>query len=159
VEDPGLMHRLQRSSIVGVDPGTAWKDLAVVDFAVPRDGWPWILQSYSPGREMWCLMLFIEAWGVQQDGSKSSHCSCNVPSSVIVDPLSSSGDSSAISIMHSAIVKVVAEDVVFSVRLVVDLLGYRVVGGYVTSKFWVCGDEGCIDAPTIQVFETSDQIV
>jgi hypothetical protein len=24
----------------GVDPGTAWKGLAVVDFAVPGDGWP-----------------------------------------------------------------------------------------------------------------------
>jgi hypothetical protein len=131
----------------------------VVNFAAPKDGWVRILQPYSLGQGGVVLMLFIEAWDLRKDEFESSHCSCNVPSSIVVDPLSSSGDSSAISIVHSAIVKVVAEDVIFSVRLVVDLLGYGVVGGYVTSKFWVCSDEGCIDAPTIQVFETSDQVV
>lgn len=61
--------------------------------------------------------------------------------------------------MQSAIVKVVAKEVVFLVRLVVNLLGYRVVGGYIASKLWVRSNESCIDAPAVQVVETLDQVV
>ena len=61
--------------------------------------------------------------------------------------------------MQSTIVKVVAEEVIFLVRLVVDLLGYRVVGGYIASKLWVRSNESCIDAPAVQIVEALDQVV
>jgi hypothetical protein len=96
------------------------------------------------------FVVFIEAQNLRNDGLESSHCSCNVPSSIIVDPLSSSGDSSAMAVVHSsAIVQVIAIDVFFFISPVVDFLGYRVVGGYIASEFRVCGDKGCIDAPAV----------
>jgi len=156
----GLTCQLRRSIFVVVDPGTGWKDLAVLltlqhQEKVAAD--PSTVQ-FEPGRcenQVWT----IQFCKLRKDGFGSSHCSCNVPSPIVVDPLSSSGNSSTVRIMYSAVVKVVAKDVIFTVRLVVNLLGNRVVSWYVASKFWVCSNKGCIDAPTVQVFETSDQVI
>lgn len=106
--------------------------------------------------------VYAETRSLQKDGSRSSHCSGNVPSSIIVNPLSSSGDSSSSNrsaVVQSTIVHIVTKDVVFLVGLVVDLLGYRVVGGYVASKLWIGGNKSRIDAPAVQIVEALDQVI
>jgi hypothetical protein len=110
-------------------------------------------EAFQPSSVKWSDVefgIFVEAQNLQNNELRSSHCSCNVPSSVVIDPLSSSGDSSAVAIMDSsAIVQVIAIDIFFFISPVVDFLGYRVVGGYIASEFRVCGDKGCIDAPAV----------